>query len=186
MPDLTESPLDAVRSVSDREDLAYHQARVLLLVDRVSRLKGHGMKLDGLTKLAKLDFLVRYPSLISTILETTQRTPVNADYDYVEAPMIRYKYGPWDDRYYAIIGALVGRGLLRYAKSKRGIVALTPTVTGRHLADRLGESDEWRPVAEVCETVAGQTVGLTGNALKERIYTTLPDLLDRQYGETIR
>ena len=30
--------------------------------------------------------------------------------------MIRYKYGPWDDRYYAVIGALVSRGLLRYVR----------------------------------------------------------------------
>jgi hypothetical protein len=46
-----------------REDLAYHQARILLLVDAVTAAHGHQGKADGLTKLAKLDFLLRYPAL---------------------------------------------------------------------------------------------------------------------------
>jgi hypothetical protein len=44
-----------------REDLAYHQARILLLVDAVTAAHGHQGKVDGLTKLAKLDFLLYYP-----------------------------------------------------------------------------------------------------------------------------
>ena len=43
------------------DDLAYHQSRVLLLVRAVAEEPGNAGKLDGLTKLAKLDFLVRYP-----------------------------------------------------------------------------------------------------------------------------
>ncbi|WP_280303082.1 hypothetical protein [Nocardia abscessus] len=52
-----------------REDLAYHQARVLLLVAAVCAADGHSKKLDGLTKLAKLDFLLRYPALGPVILD---------------------------------------------------------------------------------------------------------------------
>jgi len=55
-----------------REDLAYHQARVLLLVAGVSRTKGNNGKLDGLTKLAKLDFLLRYPALAPEVLDRRQ------------------------------------------------------------------------------------------------------------------
>src|SRR5262245_14668803 len=90
-----------------REDLAYHQARVLLLVCAVAAERGHARKLDGLTKLAKLDFLLRYPALASTVLDPLDpcdRRLHLADEDIreptsVEAPMNRYKYGPWDDRY---------------------------------------------------------------------------------------
>ena len=53
--------LDRVERAVVCEDLAYHQASVLLLVDAVSRAKGHGRKLDGLTKLAKLDFPIALP-----------------------------------------------------------------------------------------------------------------------------
>jgi hypothetical protein len=55
------SSADALAAV--REDLAYHQMRVLLLVARVAATPGHQRKLHGLTTLAKLDFLVRYPAL---------------------------------------------------------------------------------------------------------------------------
>src|SRR5262245_53141216 len=98
-----------------REDLAYHQMRILLLVARVAATPGHQRKLDGLTKLAKLDFLVRYPALASRVLSELDpqdyrlhlsQSP-EPDPTTVEAPMIRYKYGPWDDRYYPVIGALV-------------------------------------------------------------------------------
>lgn len=110
-----------------REDLAYHQARVLLLVAAVAATKGHTAKLDGLTKLAKLDFLLRYPALAPQVLDRLNESDPRlhlGESDFaaptdVEAPMTRYKYGPWDDRYYAIIGALIGRGLLRYTPAAK-------------------------------------------------------------------
>lgn len=52
-----------------RDDLAYHQARVLLLVTAVADARGHQGKVDGLTKLAKLDFLLRYPALAALVLD---------------------------------------------------------------------------------------------------------------------
>jgi len=127
---------DLVRWVVD--DLAYHQTRILLLVNAVAAEPEHQRKVDGLTKLAKLDFLVRYPALAAHVLDTLEEsderlhlTPADrAEPTDVEAPMTRYKYGPWDDRYYPVIGALVARGLLRYTRGRRGSVALAPTALG--------------------------------------------------------
>ena len=182
---------EAMRWVVD--DLAYHQARVLLLVNAVAASPGHARKLDGLTKLAKLDFLVRYPALASTVLdELGDRDPgmhlgegdVAAPTE-VEDPMTRYKYGPWDDRYYPVIGALVSRGLLRYAKGRRGSVALAATPDGRRVAGALVEDPSWAVVADRCTAVADASSGLTGNALKELIYRRLADLMDRPHREVI-
>src|SRR5258708_27163958 len=161
-----------------RDDLAYHQARVLLLVDAVAGTPGHSGKLDGLTKLAKLDFLLRYPALAPAVLndldgtdarlhlseeETTEPTDV-------EAPMTRYKYGPWDDRYYPVIGALVGRGLLRYTRGRRGSVALAPTPAGRALAGQLAVAPDWSDLKDRSVAIAEAAAGLTGNTLKDLIY----------------
>lgn len=178
---MTTPPLDpdALRWVLD--DLAYHQTRVLLLVDAVAAEPGHARKLDGLTKLAKLDFLVRYPALAEEILDElpTGDPPLHVeDVDRltptdVADPMIRYKYGPWDDRYYPVIGALVSRGLLRYARGRRGSVALVPTAAGRRLADELRHDGTWQDVADRCQALARASVGLTGNALKEGRVPTL-------------
>lgn len=183
--------LEGLRWVID--DLAYHQARVLLLVQAVAAEPGHNRKLDGLTKLAKLDFLVRYPALAGVVLndldDTDPRMHVGdrelSAPTEVEDPMTRYKYGPWDDRYYPVIGALVSRGLLRYVKGRRGSVALTVTRSGRQLAEALSEDELWREIADRCEAVAAASVGLTGNALKELIYDRLDNLMDRPHREVI-
>ncbi|MGA1813103.1 hypothetical protein VH571_12030 [Frondihabitans sp. 4ASC-45] len=177
-----------------QEDLAYHQTRVLLLVAAVSSTDGHARKLDGLTKLAKLDFLTRYPGLASVVLpslstkhdrmhitETEALKPTD-----VEDPMIRYKYGPWDDRYYPVIGSLVGRSLVKYVRGRQGSVALAPTPAGRKLAAEVATLPQWRTVQARCEAIAEASAGLTGNALKELIYQRLADLMDRPHRELIK
>ncbi|MFE3825096.1 hypothetical protein [Streptomyces sp. NPDC059092] len=177
-----------------REDLAYHQARVLILVTSVAGTAGHNGKLDGLTKLAKLDFLLRYPALASTVLDPLN--PQDARLDLapeelaapteVEAPMTRYKYGPWDDRYYAVIGALVGRGLLRYAKGRRGSVALVPTPQGKKLVTVLAATDAWATIKHRCDAVAEASANMSGNTLKDLIYERLADLMNRPHREVIQ
>ncbi|MFF0229753.1 hypothetical protein [Micromonospora sp. NPDC005254] len=177
-----------------REDLAYHQARVLLLVAATAAEPGHNRKLDGLTKLAKLDFLLRYPALATQVLDALgsddPRLHLNDEErrepTAVEAPMTRYKYGPWDDRYYAIIGALVGRGLLRYTRGRKGSVALVATAAGREMADEMARSSAWSEIADRSQAIAQASIGLTGNALKELIYQRLADLMDRPHRQVIR
>ena len=185
--------LDALRWVV--EDLAYHQARVLLLIQAVAAIPGHQRKLDGLTKLAKLDFLVRYPALAPVVLDelTADEPKIHLSDAEVSAPtevadpMIRYKYGPWDDRYYPVIGALVSRGLIKYAKGRRGSVALVSTADGKKFSQELiSQEPLWSITADRCAAVAEASAGLTGNALKERIYTRLADLMDRPHREIIR
>lgn len=175
-----------------RDDLAYHQMRVLLLVTAVAGSQGHARKLDGLTKLAKLDFLVRYPALAPRVLDNLNaedarlHIPQDVDATDVEAPMTRYKYGPWDDRYYPVIGALVGRGLLRYVAGRQGSVALTPTPTGRKLAESMAQTEPWQEINDRCHAVAQATGGLTGAALKDLIYRHLPEVMDRPQRQVIR
>ncbi|MEU8445722.1 hypothetical protein AB0F05_35360 [Streptomyces microflavus] len=177
-----------------REDLAYHQARVLLLIDAVSKAQGHARKLDGLTKLAKLDFLLRYPALAPLVLDGLEvsdsrlnLTDVElAEPTNVEAPMVRYKYGPWDDRYYSIIGALVGRGLLRYVRGRKGSVALTTTPAGKRLAVDMGKSRQWSAVGERSQAIAEASAGMSGSALKDLIYQRLALLMDRPHRQVIK
>lgn len=185
---------DPLERALQQEDLAYHQARVLLLVHAVATTPGHSGKLDGLTKLAKLDFLLRYPALAPAVLDNLdpndprlrlahQDTSAPTE---VEAPMTRYKYGPWDDRYYAVIGALVGRGLVRYSKGRRGSVALAPTAQGRKLANDLTLSPLWSVIRDRSQAVAEASARMTGSTLKDLIYERLADLMDRPHREVIR
>lgn len=175
------------------DDLAYHQGRVLLLVRAVAQEPGNSGKLDGLTKLAKLDFLVRYPALAPVVLDALDEADPElhlqaadlSEPTVVSDPMTRYKYGPWDDRYYPIIGALVSRGLLKYVRGRQGSVALVPTPSGRTVADELAVETSWRGINDQCRAVARASAGLSGNALKSRIYSRLAELMDRPHREVI-
>lgn len=190
---MTESD-DGLERALRREDLAYHQARVLLLVAAVAATKGHAGKLDGLTKLAKLDFLLRYPALAPQVLDRLDHADPRLHLEVsdfaapteVEAPMTRYKYGPWDDRYYAILGALIGRGLLRYTSARKGSVAVVPTPTGRRLASELATSPHWTDVHDRSRAIAEASANMTGSALKDHIYERLADLMDRPHRQVIR
>lgn len=187
----TEREPQARRAVLD--DLAYHQARILLLVAAVAAEPGHNRKLDGLTKLAKLDFLVRYPALASVILDDLSAGDTRMHLEEhelaapteVDDPMTRYKFGPWDDRYYPVIGALVSRGLIRYVKGRRGSVALTATPAGKRLASELTMDPLWGTLSDRCLAVAKASTGMSGNAIKERIYDRLAELMDRPHREII-
>lgn len=168
------------------EDLLYHQSRVLLLIQAVAREPGSSGRLNGLTKLAKLDFLLRYPALVPVVLDDELAPADVPDTDAVVIdPMIRYRFGPWDDRYYPVIGALVARGLVRLVPGPRRSTSFVPTSLGLAVAADLAADPTWGDVADRCRGIARVTAGMTGNALKERIYDKLPDLMDRPHREVI-
>lgn len=164
----------------------YHEARVLLLVDAFS---ANGQPLTSLTKLAKLDFLLRYPVFLERILDRRRigwprgLAPTRSERGAVESRMVRYKYGPWDNRYYPVIGALVGRGLARTSLVGSAI-EINLTERGRELAAMLAEAPEW-------SVVAGRALFLrrhfdsTGARLRSMIYEELPEVVDRPHRSEI-
>lgn len=167
------------------DDLLYHQSRILLLIQAVSREPGSSGRLSGLTKLAKLDFLLRYPAFASVVLDEIPQEHSAEDEAVVIDPMIRHRFGPWDDRYYPVVGALAARGLVRLVPGPRRSTSFVPTSLGLSVADDLAADPTWGDLADRCRGIARATASMTGNALKERIYDRLPDLMDRPHREVI-
>jgi hypothetical protein len=97
------------------DPLAGHRARLLLLIDALST---DGRSVRALSAIARHDFLLRYPVVLERVLDA-QGVAVprelgvrRAERRAVEARMLRYKYGVWDHRYYALIGQLVATALV--------------------------------------------------------------------------
>jgi len=181
MPDLE---TDIHLGLSRDNGLDYHAARILLLISAFSHSKRNGI--DGLTKLAKLDFLLRYPAMLErlSLMEANEVPPAHlrATDDErlaVESRMIRYKYGPWDDRYYPILGMLLGTGLVKSSGGK-GRLRMSVTGDGKRVASQLTALPTWRLSAERCEFIAAN-FNTTGNRLKDLIYENLPDVVDRPH-----
>ncbi|MEV8168851.1 hypothetical protein AB0O70_13065 [Microbacterium paraoxydans] len=100
--------------------------------------------------------------------------------------MIRHKFGPWDDSYYPVIGALVARGLARYVRAKNRAVGVALTKAGNDLYDKLRSLDAWGDVVIEADVVAAEFGHLSGNKLKDAIYEALPQALDVPHRTELR
>jgi hypothetical protein len=168
--------------MSDRSQfLDAHTGRVLLLLRHFGATDAK--PLEGLTKLAKLDFLIRYPTFTEQLLYDLGADwelgtePSDSERLAVESRMVRYKYGPWDDRYYPVLGTLVGLGLVSVAKKGRTLV-MSLTEFGTEVAAGLADQDDWEQVDRRASFLH-RHFNLTGSRLKKLIYTQLPEVVDR-------
>lgn len=178
-------------SLVDNDD-NFHEARLLLILLEAS--KRGDKSVDGLTKLAKLDFLLRYPKylqrLVSRIDEASSRRskrkiPSEAFEDgNIESRMIRFKYGPWDHRYREWIGLLHAKGLVDTHVSGR-TVRVKLTETGKEVAAKIAESEPFAILAARSKLLM-QVVG-TQNAtrLKNLVYQLVPEISGMAWGEEI-
>ncbi|MYS09757.1 hypothetical protein GTW71_25740 [Streptomyces sp. SID6041] len=135
-------------------------------------------------KLAKLDFLLRYPDRFMKLL-AARRPGVDVGEDpwltgAIEQSMIRYRYGPWDPAYYSLLGALTGKGLIE-PKHDDAVATYRTTTAGREIALALGETDSWRPVRDRARLLR-RYFDLSGTKLKDLIYETFPDIVEADWG----
>jgi hypothetical protein len=171
--------------VSIQPSVAYHVARLLLLIDAYS-VSGAG--LAGLTKLAKLDFLLRYPTMLERLLAVRGEQPLGdigptaAELTAVETQMIRWKYGPWDDRYYSLIGALISLQLVEVTPGT--MLTLRTTILGKEIASELRRHPSWTVTNGRC-AILREHFNMSGNSLRNLIYAHLPAVLETPLGAPI-
>jgi hypothetical protein len=160
------------------------EARILLLIDGFT---AQTKSLDGRTKLAKLDFFLRYPSFMQRALyirKPEQNMEVSPeDKLNIEGRMIRYRYGPWDPSYYAVLGRLIGKGLIEVVPNQRGLSYRT-TELGRKLAKSLAKEDSWLETRNRVKLLK-QNFDLSGNSLKDFIYKHFPEVTGTSWGQKI-
>lgn len=114
-----------------------HASRLLLLL----KICGVSGRVEGLTKLAKLDFFVRYPDFFERIAQHLGENVESATTS-VESAMIRHHYGPWDKRYYQVLPFLEGRGLITIRKAGQAYV-FELTDAGKQVAAVFSKESEF-------------------------------------------
>lgn len=160
--------------------LEFHAARLLLLF----KLCGVAGRIDGLTKMAKLDFFVRYPQFFNEACKALGLEAASVDTP-VESSMIRFHYGPWDDRYYHVLAFLEATGLLEVTKVKNTF-KLKLTDKGQATAKQLADDSAYEPLVEQMKRVKKTLGGRAGSSLKKLIYTVFEkEVGQRTLGETI-
>lgn len=165
----------------------FHVARLILLLKAAA---GRNDKpVQGIMKLAKMDFLLRYPNcLVRALKEIGKEAAVKEipeeERNTIEARMIRFRFGPWDKRYRRWIGLLVAKGLAHtYLEGRTVNVKLT--TAGIEVAAQLSNLDEFRSIANRSQIVASAVGGYSATKLKDFIYKVFPEIVDMQWGRNI-
>jgi hypothetical protein len=141
-----------------------HASRLLLLL----LLCGVSGRVEGLTKLAKLDFFVRYPEFFERIAQHLGQAVDSATHS-IESAMIRHHYGPWDKRYYHLLPFLQARGLIGIQKEgKTYIFRLTDD--GKKVASTFSKEPEFAAQVSQMRRVKKVLGAKTGSRLKSLIY----------------
>lgn len=165
----------------------FHIARLILLLKAAA---GRSDKpVQGIMKLAKMDFLLRYPNCLVRTLKAigkeaaAQEIPTE-ELNTIEARMIRFRYGPWDKRYRRWIGLLVAKRLAHtYLEGRTVNVKLTDM--GIDVAARLSELDEFRQLTNRSQIVVSAVGSYSATKLKDFIYRVFPEIVDMQWGRNI-
>lgn len=161
------------------------EARLLLLIDAFSAGEG---TLQGRTKLAKLDFLLRYPRFFHRAMalrNVKADVPTDvAEENNIEQRMVRYRYGPWDPAYYALLGALLGRGFITTIP-EGNYLGFRTTARGREVAAELAGTEAWEPIAERARLLRRAFRTQQGTFLKNWIYDHFPEVTQATWGESL-
>ena len=180
--------MDLMLSIGDLETSeSLHESRLLLLLNAFSGSDGEG-SVDGLTKLAKLDFLLRYPTYLERALEKKGKSTKPVDIQpheqkSVESKMVRYRFGPWDHRYRKLLNLLAAKGLIRLEVAGRTIkIALTDA--GKECAQTLAESEENGDIVRRASSLKSH-FDMTATGLMKFIYDTFPEILSLRSDQPI-
>jgi hypothetical protein len=167
---------------------SFHIGRLLILVNAFSGKSGKD-SVEGITKLAKLDFLLRYPAYLERALQARHvkagaAEVMSFESTDVESTMVRFKYGPWDFRYRRFINLLVSKGTVHVSVQGR-TVYIGITESGRKLAEDLISRGEFALISERSRLLKSH-LDLSATTLMNFIYTTFPEIGNLRYGEQIR
>lgn len=166
----------------------FHAARLLLLIN----VCGVSGRIDGLTKMAKLDFFARYPDFFEAARAATASATGSDASGHtesnraVESAMVRHHYGPWDKRYYHVLAHLEAKRLITVTKQGKAFrIALTDLGSDR--AKVLAAQSSFAALVERMREVK-KTFGLkSGASLKTLIYRIFEaEVSRRPLGEMIR
>jgi hypothetical protein len=183
--------LSVLKAAADAENAdSLHLARLLILLRSADkRGKNSAKPVEGITKLAKLDFFLRYPIYLERALQSLGKAPESAailprERTTVETKMIRFRYGPWDARYRRWLSLLSARGMISLSLSGRKIeIGLTDA--GREVADELGALPAFQDLAARGTVIMKAVGSMPATKLKDFVYQIVPEITGMKWGEEI-
>jgi len=179
-----------IKAISEADAVdEFHLARILFILDEASKRKKKNGCVDGITKLAKLDFLLRYPNCLERALTVVKGNLEAADIkDYerttIESKMIRFRYGPWDPRYRTWIALLYSKDLANTFIDGR-TVHIGITVKGKKIVTELYHREAFNDIKERSGLLYKKFGSYSSTKIKNFIYEVFPEIERMKWGEKI-
>jgi len=172
-----------------QDAIEFHASRLLLLIKFCGSEIEEGPAIKGRTKLAKLDFFLRYPFYLNKALQKLGREDLALHLEEretrsIEATMIRYKYGPWDKKYYDVFAYLMAKGLMAIVP-KGGIDHFALTPEGEAVVEMFLRQDAYNELVKRCQIIKKALGRRSGASLKEFIYRNFPEIVRQSVGSII-
>lgn len=142
----------------------FHAARLVLLF----WICGNDGRIEGLTKMAKLDFFVRYPQFFIKAAASLHKD-VSIPYTTVESSMVRFHYGPWDQRYYHVLAYLESRQIVEVTKQHK-TYSIALTNLGKRIAEQLSNEISFSQLTDLMTQVNKVLGSKNGTQLKKLVY----------------
>ncbi|HWQ93071.1 MAG TPA: hypothetical protein VN673_15460 [Clostridia bacterium] len=171
----------------------FNEARLLILM-RAAGNEDDSPIVDGIMKLAKMDFLLRYPEALDRVLAHLRniqpdRKGLDAhispeEKKTIEAKMIRFRYGPYDWGYRRWFRILLAKGLVLIYR-KGATIKLELTRKGESIAEQIAVQTAFWPLAERAEVVNRAIGSMRGTKATDMIYEVVPELNGLRWGEEI-
>lgn len=172
------------------ESMAFHASRLALLIHHAG-IHGKDQCIDGRTKLAKLDFFVRYPVFLARAISIAGTSELKQSAEehlgielQAESHMIRYRYGPWDHRYYNILAYMFAKQLISSNRAN-GVDNFRLEDNGTRLVQTLLTQEAWTEISIRCSLVGRLFAIRSGTYIKEFVYRHFPEVVHTTYSSKI-
>ena len=158
-----------------------HAARIVLLLQYC----GVNGRIEGLTKTAKLDFFVRYPDFFRRAALALGQEVDTTSGSHTDSSMVRYRYGPWDNRYYHLLSYLESTDLISIKRDAKQY-QLMLTTKGKEMAASISENPSYNTLIEHMRDVKKAMGSKAGSTLKKLIYKQFEtEIGNKAIGEVI-
>ena len=172
----------------------FNESRLLLLLKAAAGRGPTAKPLEGIMKMAKMDFLLRYPNILVRALNAIGESKKSArdaaatipeqDRDTIESHMIRFRFGPWDPRYRKWLSILVAKQLaIVYLEART--VKIQLSIAGVALAEELAETEAFRPITERAKLVNLAVGSMAPTKITSFIYKIAPEIVNMRWGGSI-
>ncbi|MBZ9688443.1 hypothetical protein G9F72_019115 [Clostridium estertheticum] len=144
-------------------------------------------KIEGITKLAILDFLLRYPVALDKALENIESQGNKTIYkkkfklqsyevNSIDAKMMKFNFAPWDFKYRRIVHILSAKDLIRINTDGKKTV-LVITSKGIDTSNKIKILKDYEYLIVRCSIVKTVFGSWSQKKLIEMIYSTFPEIL---------